>query len=174
MSTASTTTRHHAHVPTTLGDLLIVAEDDAVVGIYFPGHTYPPAAVGEMVAETADPLIATIAIQLREYLAGDRVAFDVPLRSRGDRFSEQVWALLRDIPYGTTTTYGALAAALGNRQLVQRVGQAVGHNPLSIVVPCHRVVGADGSLTGFAGGLDRKRTLLALEEPADVRAARLF
>lgn len=83
-------------------------------------------------------------------------------------------ARLREIPYGTTTTYGTIAVQLGNRALAQRVGRAVGHNPLSIVVPCHRVVGADGSLTGFAGGLDRKRALLALEEPAEVRAARLF
>ncbi|WP_188668725.1 methylated-DNA--[protein]-cysteine S-methyltransferase [Tersicoccus solisilvae] len=170
------TTRRHAFAPTTLGDLLIIAEDDAVVGIYFPGHWYPPAAAdsGERVEEADDGLISTTAAQVREYLEGRRTRFDVLLRTNGDAFSEQVWTILRDIPYGQTTTYGAIALALGNPQLAQRVGQAVGHNPLSIVVPCHRVVGADGSLTGFAGGLDRKRTLLALEEPAEVRAARLF
>ncbi|WP_233121018.1 methylated-DNA--[protein]-cysteine S-methyltransferase [Tersicoccus sp. Bi-70] len=179
MSTTSTvreTTRRHAFVPTSLGDLLVVAEDDAVVGDFFPGHWYPPAAAdtGERVEEDDDELISATAAQVREYLAGQRVTFDVPLRTSGDAFSEQVWARLRQIPYGTTTTYGAIATELGNRALAQRVGQAVGHNPLSIVVPCHRVVGSDGSLTGFAGGLERKRALLALEEPADVQASRLF
>ena len=99
---------------------------------------------------------------------------DTSIATAGDEFSERVWALLKEIPYGETTTYGALAAALGNPRLAQRVGQCVGHNPISVIIPCHRVVGADGSLTGYAGGLDRKRRLLDLEEPPEVAAARLF
>ena len=87
--------------------------------------------------------------------------------------SERVWTRLCEIPYGQTTTYGAIATELGNRNLAQRVGQAVGHNPISIVIPCHRVVGADGGLTGYAGGLDRKRRL-DLESPAPDEAGRLF
>jgi methylated-DNA-[protein]-cysteine S-methyltransferase len=92
----------------------------------------------------------------------------------GDDFQQRVWAILREIPYGTTTTYGAIAGRLGDKALAQRVGQAVGRNPLSIVVPCHRVVGSNGWLTGYAGGLERKRRLLDLEQPMDARAGRLF
>jgi len=179
--------RRHARANTTIGELLLVAGPvdeaaadgrpaDALVGVYFPGHRYPPSpgSIGAEVAEGDDPLLGPAAGQLREYLAGDRRTFDVPIATAGDPFSERVWALLRAIPYGETTTYGALADQLGSRGLAQRVGQAVGHNPLSIVIPCHRVVGAGGSLTGFAGGLDRKRHLLDLEEPAHRKAARLF
>lgn len=166
----------HAFVDTTIGELLLVAGDDALTGLYFPDHRYPPAEseIGERVVESADRVIATAAGQVREYLAGTRQRFDLPVVTHGDAFSERVWALLREIPFGRTTTYGTLADELGNRRLAQRVGQAVGHNPVSIVIPCHRVVGADGSLTGFAGGLDRKRALLELEESEETRAARLF
>ncbi|GAB77961.1 methylated-DNA-[protein]-cysteine S-methyltransferase [Austwickia chelonae] len=169
-------TRRHAHVTTVLGELLLVADVENLVGIYFPEHRYPPSVseIGEETTEETDELIARAARELREYLGGDRRSFDLPVASAGNEFSERVWALLRTIPYGTTTTYGALAEQLGNKALAQRVGQAVGRNPLSIVVPCHRVVGADGSLTGFAGGLDRKRFLLGLEESEAGRAGRLF
>ena len=95
----------------------------------------------------------------------------MPLVTRGDDFSERVWKLLREIPYGQTTTYGALAERLGDKSLAQRVGDAVGHNPLCVFIPCHRVVGANGALTGYAGGLKRKQFLLELEEPV---GARLF
>lgn len=168
--------RRHAYVATSLGELLFVAEDEALAGLYFPQHWYPPAAdeVGVPVDTSDDAVIGSAAVQVCEYLDGSRESFDVPVVTHGDEFSEQVWTLLREIPYGQTTTYGALAERLGNRQLAQRVGQSVGHNPVSIVIPCHRVVGADGSLTGFAGGLERKRALLDLEEPEQARAARLF
>lgn len=119
-------------------------------------------------------MIGETARQVREYLAGERESFDLMVKTDGDQFSERVWARLRKIPRGSTTTYGAIATELGNRALAQRVGQAVGHNPVSIIIPCHRVIGADGSLTGFAGGLERKRTLLELEEPAELAATRLF
>lgn len=169
-------TARHAYAETSLGELLFVTDGDALTGVYFPGHRYPPAAeaIGERVDEASDPVLAQAAREVREHLAGERSRFDVPVRTAGDEFSERVWALLREIPYGETTTYGAIAETLGGKGLAQRVGQAVGHNPISIVIPCHRVVGADGSLTGFAGGLERKRTLLELEEPAEVAATRLF
>jgi methylated-DNA-[protein]-cysteine S-methyltransferase len=166
----------HTTARTALGDLLLVAEGDDLTGVYFPGHWYPPSAeaIGNEVTEQDDPVLSVAGRQLREYLAGDRREFDMRVATHGDDFSERVWTLLREIPYGMTTTYGALAETLGNRQLAQRVGQAVGHNPISVVIPCHRVLGADGSLTGFAGGLDRKRALLMLEEPAPLPAGRLF
>lgn len=167
----------HGRFETSLGKLLLVAESHALTGVYFPDHRYPPAPehLGEDVGlEPEDAVLAEAARQLREYLRGERTAFDLPLAPLGDEFSQQVWSMLGDIPYGATTTYGELAVALGNRALAQRVGQAVGHNPVSIIVPCHRVLGADGSLTGYAGGLERKRALLELEEPEPAAAGRLF
>ena len=171
-----TTTTRHAHAESPLGDLLYVADGDALVGVYFPCHWYPPkaSAIGAEVDAAADPMIGVAVRQMDEYLSGERREFDLPLAPVGDEFSQRVWARLREIPYGETTTYGTIASELGRPQLAQRVGQAVGHNPISIVVPCHRVVGADGSLTGFAGGLERKRRLLELEEPASVSESRLF
>lgn len=168
--------RRHAYVETTLGELLTVADGDALAGLYFPEHWYPPKAseLGLLVTEVDDPVIGLAAAELREYLAGGRRSFTVAAQTSGSEFSQQVWGLLREISYGETTTYGALAQQLGNPYLAQRVGQVVGRNPVSIVIPCHRVVGSDGSLTGFAGGLDRKRALLDLEEPEERRAERLF
>ncbi len=155
----------HAAVPTRLGDLVIVVEGEAVVGLYFPRHwTQPdPARWGEVV-DPADPVVARAAAEVVAYLDGELTEFSVPIVMSGTEFQERVWDLLRGIPYGETTTYGAIARQLGNPRLAQEVGQAVGHNPISMVVPCHRVLGSDGSLTGYAGGLERKAYLLALEE----------
>lgn len=168
--------RRHTTLATDLGDLLAVAEGDALVGLYFPGHWHPPAvgSIGVEVPATGDALFEATRSELAEYFRGERTAFSVATTTRGDAFSERVWDLLATIPYGTTTTYGAIARELGNVNLAQRVGQAVGHNPVSILIPCHRVIGSDGSLTGYAGGLDRKAALLALEEPPEVAESRLF
>lgn len=170
--------RRHATSPTSLGDLLVVGDDDGLVGVYFPGHWHPPApeslgAALDATAAAADPLFARLAAELDEYLAGRRIRFDLPLAPTGDDFQHAVWRMLREIPYGETVTYGELALRLGDRNLARRVGGAVGRNPISILVPCHRVVGADGSLTGYAGGLDRKRRLLELEGAEVVAQRRL-
>ncbi|WP_440130351.1 methylated-DNA--[protein]-cysteine S-methyltransferase [Corynebacterium glyciniphilum] len=169
-------TTRHTQMLTPLGELTVVAHADAVTGLYFPGHSSLPADTlfGERVEVVEDGLMNMTAIQLTEYFEGARKSFDVPITTHGNDFSEKVWALLRQIPYGGTTTYGALAASLGNPRLAQRVGQVVGQNPVSIIIPCHRVVGADGSLTGYAGGLERKRRLLELEEPVEISSSRLF
>lgn len=187
-------TTRHGRFASPLGELLLVASDDAgetheagtvgsapgadaITGIYFADHRYPPAAdeIGEdLGTEPDDALLMHAATQLREYLAGERQLFNLPLAVGGDDFSQQVWQILCATPYGGTISYGEIATSLGNRALAQRVGQSVGHNPVSIVVPCHRVLGADGSLTGYAGGLDRKRFLLELEEPDAADAGRLF
>lgn len=177
-------TRRHATMPTALGDLLVVADDagpdgrgsGGLNGVYFPGHWHPPASgtIGDEVDAHGDAIFERFAAQLGEYLAGTRTAFDLPLAPDGDAFQHAVWMMLREIPYGETTSYGELAARLGDRNLARRVGNAVGRNPISIVVPCHRVVGADGSLTGYAGGLERKRFLLELEGAPVVAQARLF
>lgn len=113
-----------------------------------------------------DPLLDEAERQLREYFAGERRTFDLPLANDGTEFQRKVWGELRRIPYGETATYGEVARRLGYEPVVSRaVGAANGANPLPIVVPCHRVVGADGSLTGYAGGAERKRVLLELEQP---------
>ncbi|KQM81321.1 methylated-DNA--[protein]-cysteine S-methyltransferase [Agromyces sp. Leaf222] len=184
-------TRRHATLPTALGDLLVVVEHgddgggddgsddgsgDALAGITFEGHWHPLPAdrLGVEVDAASDPVVSRFGVELGEYLAGERTSFDLPLAPAGDAFQHAVWAMLREIPFGETVTYGELAVRLGDRNLARRVGNAVGRNPLSIVVPCHRVVGADGSLTGYAGGLERKRLLLELEGAPVVAQSRLF
>jgi methylated-DNA-[protein]-cysteine S-methyltransferase len=126
-----------------LGELTLVADGASVTGIYFPGHwTLPdPESFGRRIELSDDPLLAEAATQLRDFACGRRETFDLPTATAGDPFQERVWARLREIPFGETTTYGEIALELGDPGLARRVGQAVGANPLSIVVPCHRVVG---------------------------------
>lgn len=162
----------HTTIASPVGDLTLVASDGALTGVYFPGHRHGPD-VGTF-GERDDGVFAQAVRQLSEYFASERTRFDLPLAPRGDAFQQKVWMLLRDIPYGQTRNYGQLAASLGDRNLARAVGAANARNPLSIIVPCHRVIGSDGNLVGYAGGLDRKRFLLALEEPDEVKAARLF
>jgi methylated-DNA-[protein]-cysteine S-methyltransferase len=169
-------TPRHTVIDSSLGELTLVADDDALTGVYFRHHWHPPAAdaLGDYVEPADDELFRRATEQLREYLAGGRTQFDLPLAPVGDPRQRRVWDLLADIGYGQTKTYGELAAELADGTTAYEVGQAVGRNPLSIVVPCHRVVGKDGALTGYAGGLKRKRFLLHLEEPAPALAGRLF
>ena len=166
----------HAVIETPLGELTLVSDDDALTGVYFRHHWRRPAegTLGPRVDADSDTLLAEVRSQLMDYLAGDRHDFDLPTRLRGDDAQKRVWALLTTIPFGETVTYGELAVSLADGTTAQEVGQAVGRNPLSIIVPCHRVVGRNGQLTGYAGGLKRKQFLLELEEPSEVKAARLF
>lgn len=151
----------HTVIDSPLGELTLVADGDALTGLYFPHHWYrpDPATFGPR----ADGTFTAASQQLGEYFAGTRQTFDLPIRLHGNAFQRRVWSLIADIPYGHTTTYGAMAQALGDPSLAREVGAAVGRNPLSIVIGCHRVLGADGNLTGYAGGLPRKRQLLDLE-----------
>lgn len=114
-------------------------------------------------AQDASPLLDAAEAQLREYFAGARRTFDLPLAPHGTEFQQRVWAALRAIPYGETRTYGELAAAIGSPNASRAVGMANHRNPIPIIIPCHRVIGANGTLTGYAGGLEIKRKLLALE-----------
>jgi methylated-DNA-[protein]-cysteine S-methyltransferase len=166
----------HALVDTTLGQLTIVASDHTITGLYFRHHIRRPAqhTFGQEVDVENDPLLADATAQLMGYLAGTRREFDLPFDAAGDAFQHAVWSIVAEIPFGETTTYRAIAERLGDKSLSYRVGQAVGANPLCIFVPCHRVLGANGKLTGYAGGLGRKQALLELEEPAQVSAGRLF
>ncbi|AXK44515.1 methylated-DNA--[protein]-cysteine S-methyltransferase [Brachybacterium saurashtrense] len=167
MSTAPTDAPRHRRVPTPLGDYLIAAEGESLTGVWRDGQAHFPGAsrLGDP-APGPDALLDAAAAQLREYLDGEREAFDLPTAARGTDFQQAVWRHLTTIPRGATTTYGAIARALGTPRAAQAVGAAVGANPLSIVVPCHRVLGSTGSLTGYAGGLDTKRALLRLEGAA--------
>lgn len=165
----------HTTIESPVGELTLVAADGVLSGLYFPGHWYPPGR--DVLGARSDSGFERAEAQLAEYFAGERTEFDLPTRLAGDDFQRQVWALIDRIPYGETTTYGEMARELGaDPTLARKVGGAVGHNPLSIVVPCHRVVGKDGKLTGYAGGLERKRFLLELENASVVAVAeaRLF
>ena len=144
---------------TPIGALRLVSDGQHLVAIEFEdSHTIDGSD-----RETADSVLQCCATQLREYFAGRRTRFDLPLAPRGTDFQRAVWKALEAIPYGELRSYGEIARAIGNPRAVRAVGAANGRNPLPIVVPCHRVVGSDGSLTGFAGGLEIKRRLLALE-----------
>ena len=160
----------HTMMDSPLGELTLVGNDGALAGVYFAGQRNRPrpGRLGRRApAELAEPVR-----QLGEYFAGERTAFELDLDLHGDAFDRQVWALVAAIPYGQTRSYGQLARELGDPALAQKVGVSNARNRLCIVVPCHRVVGADGKLTGYAGGLARKRALLELEAP--VPAGRLF
>jgi methylated-DNA-[protein]-cysteine S-methyltransferase len=154
---------HHHSVLSPLGALLLVADDaDQLRGVYLPDHAGGPATTPGRTC--AGGVIDRAAAQLDEYFAGDRRAFDLPLATAGSPLQERVWTVLRTVPYGTTTTYGQIATALGRGlDAARAVGTANARNPLSIIVPCHRVVGASGSLTGYAGGVQAKRRLLGHE-----------
>jgi len=156
--------RTHTRVDSPVGPLTLVAEEGVLCGLYMDSHTHAPG--GSAIGPPATSGFEAVIEQLGEYFAGDRTTFEVVLRFSGSRFQQDVWRALRDIPYGTTESYGALAARLGRPGSARAVGLANGRNPISVIVPCHRVIGADGSLTGFGGGLERKRLLLELESPA--------
>jgi methylated-DNA-[protein]-cysteine S-methyltransferase len=152
--------------PSPIGDLLLVGEPAgdgvALSGLYMEGHKRGPGIAGAWVRD--DAAFAAVAVELDEYFARSRRRFDLALAPEGTPFQLAVWEQLRLIPCGERVTYGELARRVGRPGAARAVGAAVGRNPISIIVPCHRVVGSDGTLTGFAGGLDRKRTLLAIEQ----------
>ncbi|WP_426564128.1 methylated-DNA--[protein]-cysteine S-methyltransferase [Angustibacter sp. McL0619] len=145
-------------------DLLAVADGDALAGLYFTPHDGLLERLGHPERDDDHPLFARLSDELAEYFAGEREAFDVPLDPPGSDFQRRVWHVLTQIPYGTTWSYGDVASKLGlGPEAARAVGSANGSNPIPVVIPCHRVIGADGSLTGFGGGLQRKRLLLDLE-----------
>ncbi len=148
-------------VDSPLGDLLAVRDDAGLTGLYLPTGKHPKTADPSWVRD--DTAFDDVRTQLAEYFAGTRQEFELPLHASGTEFQTRVWRALCDIPYGETTSYGKTAAAVGAPDAARAVGLANGQNPISIVVPCHRVVGANGSLTGYGGGLDAKRWLLAHE-----------
>ena len=152
-------------VDSPVGPLMVIADNTGITHILFPTHTLADLGlVSEDVPEAEDdPVLLNAARQLAEYFDGDRTAFDLPLHVEGNDFEVDVWFAMRSIPYGETISYGKQSDIAGHPGAFQAVGAANGRNPIPIVVPCHRVVGSDGSLVGFGGGLDVKRFLLDLE-----------
>jgi methylated-DNA-[protein]-cysteine S-methyltransferase len=161
-------TIHKARYSSSLGTLLAAFTDGAVVGLWFDGQRYFPAAATTWDEDQTDPVLPRLFDWLDGYFAGDNPAIDFPLAPQGTPFQQRVWSVLRDIRYGETITYGEIATRIAaqsrnGRSSARAVGGAVGHNPISLLIPCHRVIGSTGCLTGYAGGLDRKTALLQLE-----------
>ncbi len=166
-------TNTHKAIESPIGELTLTAADGTLSGVYFPGHWHMPGA--EAFGARSERGFEAAEEQLGEYFAGERTDFELETTAAGDEFQHRVWELIERIPYGRTTTYGEIAAELGDPTMARRVGGAVGRNPLSLIVPCHRVLGSDGKLTGYAGGLERKQFLLDLESAELLAGApRLF
>ncbi|HYD61412.1 MAG TPA: methylated-DNA--[protein]-cysteine S-methyltransferase [Noviherbaspirillum sp.] len=145
-----------------LGTLLLAATEKGLCGLYFEEHKYFSGPQGWR-KDVSHPHLQTAVRQLDEYFAGTRVEFDVPLDLDGTTFQQSVWAALLSLPYGETTSYQEIARRIANPKAIRAAGTAIGRNPVSIIVPCHRVLGTSGGLSGYAGGLERKRYLLAHE-----------
>jgi methylated-DNA-[protein]-cysteine S-methyltransferase len=155
----------YCFTPSSLGNVLLVASGDSLCGVYFDDQKYLPA-IDPAWREDEDLAVLRVAhSQLDQYFAGSRKVFDLPLAPNGTSFQRAVWNAIAQVPWGETLTYAELASRAGHPGSARAAGAATGRNPLSIIVPCHRIVGSDGSLTGYAGGLDRKQKLLALERP---------
>jgi len=152
------TPSHAGDIETPLGRVVVVTAEDALVGLWFAGSMGAPLLPG--LTEGTDELIELVGRQLDEYFSGARTGFDVPIRLTGTPFQREVWSALLTIPHARTSTYGAIARRIGRPSAARAVGAANGQNPISIIVPCHRLVGSDGALTGYGGGLDRKAWLL--------------
>lgn len=149
--------KHTLSVPSPIGKLWLEEEDGAISGLRFAAPALPA------LEQQTSPLLEQAKQQLAEYFAGQRQVFDLPLRVQGTPFQQRVWAALREIPYGQTRSYKQIAEQIGSPNASRAVGMANNRNPIAILIPCHRVIGADGSLTGYAGGLAAKERLLALE-----------
>jgi methylated-DNA-[protein]-cysteine S-methyltransferase len=154
-------TDRFATVPSPVGDIVLLGDGSAVTGCYLTGPDLRPPVLDGL--DPDDGSLDDAGTQLAEYFAGDRRDFDLPLAPHGTDFQRRVWAQLQTIPYGTTCSYADIARGIGATNGFRAVGLANGRNPISIIVPCHRVIGADGSLTGYGGGIERKRFLLDLE-----------
>lgn len=146
------------------GDLLLVANPTELIGLYFVGCAHVPAQRTDWVLDPQHPVLKQAREQLQDYFKGTRTSFSLPLHLKGTAFQERVWREIARIPFGQTITYSELAKRAGVPDAIRAAGTATGKNPLGIIIPCHRVVGKNGSFGGYAGGLDRKRHLLELEQ----------
>ncbi|HEY4341386.1 MAG TPA: methylated-DNA--[protein]-cysteine S-methyltransferase [Steroidobacteraceae bacterium] len=157
-------------MPSPVGQLTLVGSDRGLAAVLWEDDDPSRVRLGERKEDAAHPLLTRAQQELEEYFTEERRTFTVKLDPAGTEFQNRVWNALRTIPFGETRSYGQIADQIGNRKAVRAVGAANGANPLSIIVPCHRVIGANGKLTGFAGGLDVKARLLAMEKRSGLRA----
>jgi methylated-DNA-[protein]-cysteine S-methyltransferase len=161
--------------PSPFGDIALCADGDALTGLFFVGQKYYPSLALAAIGQGAPRVVGQAAQELAEFFSGERRVFTVKLRLQGTPFQQQVWQQLLAIPYGEIMSYGVMAKHMGlSDGHARAVGSANSKNPVSIIVPCHRVIGGSGSLTGYAGGLDRKQGLLALEKPKGMSASLPF
>lgn len=154
----------YMYMDSPVGILKLVAHDQALVAVMWDNEDHKRVRLAEPVEDRQHPMLHKVKQQLQEYFAGQRQQFDLPLDFQGTAFQQQVWQALLSIPYGETRSYKEIAVQLGNEKAVRAVGAANGKNPISIIAPCHRVIGSSGALVGFAGGLDKKQILLSLEQ----------
>ena len=167
MSSDMNDTHWHTTIDSPIGPLGLVATDKGLRAVSWRGEETSVELPSDMLDSSDHPVLTKAAAQLAEYFCGDRTSFDVPLDLRGTEFQVAAWRALGDIPYGSTRSYGEQAALIGRPKAVRAIGQANGRNPVPIVLPCHRVIGANGSLVGFGGGLDTKTLLLQHEGALD-------
>jgi len=158
---SSTKQTSYTTMESPIGELLLVGDGDTLHGLYMQEGRKPKTISPDWQASAAP--FADVKTQLEEYFIGARTNFDIPLAAEGAPFELEVWHALEEIPYGETVSYGEIARRVGQPTAARAVGTANGRNPIAVIVPCHRVIGADGSLTGYGGGLERKRLLLELE-----------
>ena len=158
-------TLNYLYMHSPVGRLQLVADEQALVAVLWECEKANRVRLHPLVENPNNIILIETQKQLSEYFQGDRQRFDLPLKLNGTAFQQQVWRALLNIPYGETRTYKEIALAIGNLKAVRAVGSAIGRNPISIIAPCHRVIGADGKLVGFAGGLANKEVLLKIEQP---------
>lgn len=163
MATDAKLISEYSMLKSEIGNLMLVTDGSALTGLYFAGCEHVPTVSKHWKRNDQHPLLQMVAGQLEEYFAGKRTKFSVPLRLTGTEFQEKIWREIARIPFGETITYSELAKRAGASHAIRATGTTTGRNPISIIVPCHRVVGKDGAMCGFAGGLDRKQHLLTLE-----------
>ncbi len=164
MPTTATRPLLYTTVDSPIGELLLLGDGLRLHGLFMQQGRKPIVVAPDW--ERSDEAFTDVVAQLREFFAGERTDFDIPLELDGTDFQLRVWNALREIPYGTTISYGELARRIDQPTAARGVGMANGANPIAVIVPCHRVIGADGSLTGYGGGMERKRLLLDLERGA--------
>ena len=154
----------YMYMDSPVGALKLVAHDHALVAVMWDNEDHKRVRLAELIENIQHPMLLKVKQQLEQYFAGQRQQFNLPLDFQGTDFQQQVWQALLTIPYGETRSYKDIALQIGNQKAVRAVGAANGRNPISIIAPCHRVIGSGGALVGFAGGLDKKQILLSLEQ----------
>mgnify|MGYP006150699333 FL=1 len=154
----------YMYMDSPVGALKLVAHDQALVAVMWDNEDHKRVRLAELIEDRQHPMLLRVKKQLEQYFVGQRQQFDLPLDFQGTDFQQQVWQALLTIPYGEKRSYKDIAVQIGNEKAVRAVGAANGRNPISIIAPCHRVIGSSGALVGFAGGLDKKQILLSLEQ----------